>query len=174
MGRSMPIDDHSSYSASADGTPTATTAEPREVIIAWQQGQRVDACSTNEKYLADDIRLLLPGKDPIVGKEAASRHFEEVATKFKPGPLRISHIDGPYTVFVCEGDLVAHRFRWFGDTVDGQVADFTVFNLYRVRNGKIDHFEEHYDTMHRAQYSYARELDPEAATADPETRILLS
>lgn len=128
----------------------------------------------NLDYLADDVRLLMPGKAPIVGREAASRHFQSVEDSFKP--LRESTIDGPYTVWVCEGELVAHRFRWCGETHDGQLVDFFLFNLYRVRGGKIDHFEEHFDTLTRARFSYAYDVDTDAdADAepfDPASRIL--
>lgn len=144
--------------------------DPKGVVIAWQRGQRANGREANKKYLADDIRLILPGKDPIVGKEACSEHFEQVEDSF--GPLRASTVDGPYTVFVCEGDLVAHRFRWYGETVDGQLVDLFIFNLYQVVDGKIAHFEEHFDTLARAQYSYARELDPAEGIFDPDSRIL--
>jgi ketosteroid isomerase-like protein len=141
-----------------------------DVVKAWQQGQRVNGRAANEAYLDDDIRLLLPGADPIVGREAASKHFEAVEDSFKP--LLHSTVDGPYTVFVCQEDMVAHRFRWNGETRDGQLVDLFIFNLYRVRNGKITHFEEHFDTLTRAGYSYAYDAKPASRSFDPETRIL--
>jgi len=144
--------------------------DPKDVVIAWQRGQRIDGRAANEKYLADDIRLVLPGKNPIFGKENCSRHFEAVEDSF--GPLRVSTVDGPYTVMIGEGDLVAHRFRWYGETHDGQLVDIFVFNLYRVVAGKIDYFEEHYDTLTRAQYSYAYDADSEDRTFDPDTRVI--
>lgn len=144
--------------------------DPEGVVIAWQRGQRTNGRAANEKYLADGIRLVLPGKDPIVGKKACSEHFERVEDSF--GPLDTSTVDGPYTVFISEGDLVAHRFRWCGTTHDGELVDLFIFNLYRVRDGKIDYFEEHYDTLTRARYSYAYDADPEDRAFDPETRII--
>ena len=97
--------------------------------------------------------FVLPGKDPIVGKAACSEHFAKVEDSFHP--LKESTVDGPYTVIISEGNLVAHRFRWYGETLDGQLVDLFIFNLYRIVDGKIDYFEEHYDTLTRATYSYA-------------------
>jgi hypothetical protein len=144
--------------------------DPKDVVIAWQRGQRTNGREANEKYLADDIRLVLPGSDPIVGKENCSRHFEKVEDSF--APLRESTVDGPYTVIISEGDFVAHRFRWYGETHDGQLVDLFIFNLYRVVAGKIDHFEEHYDTLSRAQYSYAYQVDEADRTFNPDTRVI--
>jgi len=144
--------------------------DPKAVVIAWQGGQRTDGRTANERYLADDIRLVLPGKDPIVGKEQCSRHFESVEDSFKP--LKASTVDGPYTVIISEGDLVAHRFRWYGETHDGQIVDLFVFNLYQVTDGKISYFEEHFDTLSRAQYSYAYDSADEDRSFDPETRVI--
>lgn len=144
--------------------------EPKDVVIAWQRGQRTNGREANAKYLADDIRLVLPGSDPIVGKEDCSRHFEKVEDSFKP--LKASTVDGPYTVIISEGNLVAHRFRWFGETHDGQVVDLFIFNLYRVKAGKIDYFEEHYDTLSRAQYSYAYDAHAADRTFNPDTRVI--
>jgi predicted SnoaL-like aldol condensation-catalyzing enzyme len=146
--------------------------DPKGVVIAWQRGQRSDGRAANEKYLADDIKLVLPGKNPIVGKEACSEHFARVEDSFLP--LRVSTVDGPYTVIISEGNLVAHRFRWFGETHDGQLVDLFIFNLYRVNDGKIDYFEEHYDTLTRARYSYGYEVNAEDRVFDPETRIIAS
>lgn len=144
--------------------------DPKDVVVAWQKGQRIDGRSANEKYLADDIRLVLPGKDPVVGKAECSAHFAAVEDSF--GPLKESTVDGPFTVIVSEGNLVAHRFRWFGETHDGQLVDLFVFNLYRVVDGKIDYFEEHYDTLTRASYSYGYDASAEDRTFDPDTRII--
>lgn len=144
--------------------------KPVDVAKAWQAGQRVDGRRANADYLADDVRLLLPGKDPIIGKEAASRHFEAVEDSFKP--LRESTVNGPYTIWISEGDLVAHRFRWCGETKDGQLVDFFLFNLYRIRNGRIDHFEEHFDTLARARFNYAYDPTADESSFDPTTRIL--
>ena len=149
---------------------TLYVMDPKAVVIAWQRGQRTNGREANKKYLADDIRLVLPGKDPIVGKESCSEHFEKVEDSFKP--LKASTVDGPYTVIIGEGDLVAHRFRWYGETHDGQVVDLFVFNLYRVVDGKIDYFEEHFDTLTRAQYSYAYDPLDEDRTFDPRTRVI--
>jgi hypothetical protein len=55
--------------------------DPKDVVIAWQMGQRTDGRSVNEKYLADDIRLVLPGKDPIVGKSVCSERVSPVAAR---------------------------------------------------------------------------------------------
>ena len=149
---------------------------PQEVAKAWQEGQRVDGRAANERYLADDVRLLLPGRDPIVGKDAASAPFEAVEHSFRP--LRESTVEGPYTIWISEGDLVAHRFRWCGETHDGQLVDFFLFNLYRVRDDKIDHFEEHFDTLARSRYRYGETAtqaadEPAPLTPmDPSTRIL--
>ena len=172
---STPLTTRSESSAQTRDVPTsndtmASAMDPKGVVIAWQRGQRTDGRAANERYLAESIRLVLPGKDPIVGKRACSEHFEKVEDSF--GPLKVSTIDGPYTVFVSEGDLVAHRFRWHGATRDGQLVDLFIFNLYRVREGKIDHFEEHFDTLTRAGYSYAYDADVEDRTFDPETRII--
>ncbi len=144
--------------------------DPRGVVIAWQRGQRTDGRAANEKYLADDIRLILPGKDPIVGKKNCSEHFEKVEDSF--GPLRESTVDGPYTVIISEGNLVAHRFRWYGETRDGQLVDLFIFNLYRVVADKIDYFEEHFDTLSRAQYSYAYDAIEADRTFDPDSRVI--
>lgn len=144
--------------------------DPRGVVIAWQRGQRTDGRAANEKYLADDIRLVLPGKDPIVGKKNCSEHFEKVEDSF--GPLRESTVDGPYTVIISEGNLVAHRFRWHGETRDGQLVDLFIFNLYRVVADKIDYFEEHFDTLSRARYSYAYDPNEVDRSFDPNTRVI--
>lgn len=144
--------------------------EPKDVVLAWQRGQRIDGRAANEAYLADDIRLVLPGKDPIVGKAACSEHFAKVEDSFHP--LKESTVDGPYTVIISEGNLVAHRFRWYGETLDGQLVDLFIFNLYRVVDGKIDYFEENYDTLTRATYSYAYDTGTEDRVFDPDTRII--
>ncbi|MBA2963518.1 MULTISPECIES: nuclear transport factor 2 family protein [Ramlibacter] len=140
---------------------------PLEVVKAWQKGQREDGRAANLKYLADDVQLLLPGMNPIVGKEAVSKKFAAVEDAFKP--LFHSTIDGPFTVWIAEGDRVAHRFRWNGETHDGQLVDLFVFNLYVVRDDKILHFEEHMDTLTRSTYNYAKK-STDGAAYDPNTR----
>jgi hypothetical protein len=131
---------------------------PAEVVQAWYQTQRTDPQLANERYLADNVKVLLPRSRAIVGKAAATAHFVKVANSFKKGSFPASNTQ--YVVMISEGNKVARRHRWRAETNDGQIIDIFVFNLHVVENGKITHFEEHFDTLERSKFTYA--YDPAA------------
>lgn len=121
---------------------------PKEVVQAWHRTWITDPALANELYLDDDVKKLLPGTRAILGKQAASDSFVRIAEPLK---RETYEPDTEYTVFICEGDKVAHRFRWQVELKDGRLSDMFVFNLYVVKNDKIVHFEEYFDTYERSK-----------------------
>lgn len=140
---------------------------PKEIVEAWHVTWRKDVALANKLYLADNVKVLLPGAKAIVGWEAANAHFLRVAAGCNAETLVVNH---DYTVFVCEGNKVARRFRFDMENTDGERCEMFVFNFYIVENGKIVHFEEHFDTYARAQNSdlsvYRKDHDPRAWIID--------
>ncbi|KWF64706.1 hypothetical protein WL92_09475 [Burkholderia multivorans] len=121
---------------------------PKEVVQAWHKTWVIDVELANDRYLADNVKLLLPGTKAFIGKKAASDAFMKVASTCK----RETAVDDErFVVWVCEGNMVAHRFRFLIEQTDGSICDMFVFNLYIVENDKIVHFEEYFDTYERAK-----------------------
>jgi ketosteroid isomerase-like protein len=143
---------------------------PAEVVEAWHRTQRTDPPLANERYLADNVKVLLPSSRPIVGKAAASKHFITVANSFKPESF--DPANARYTVTISEGNKVARRGRFRAETKQGQVVDLFVFNLYVVENDKITHFEEYFDTLLRSRYQYAYDPAMYRTEFEPESRLI--
>jgi ketosteroid isomerase-like protein len=143
---------------------------PAEVVEAWHRTQRTDPKLANERYLAENVKVLLPSSRPIVGRAAAAAHFTAVANAFKPESFDPSN--ARFTVSISEGNKVARRGRFRAETKDGQLVDLFVFNLFVVENEQITHFEEYFDTLHRARFTYAYDPETYRQGYDPESRML--
>ncbi len=79
----------------------------------------------------------------------------------------------PYVIDSLEGsqcEIVVTRF----DEIRTEVFPPLLVDMVAVgeQTGKIDHFEEHYDTLTRAQYSYAYQADEADRTFNPDTRVI--
>ncbi|MGJ7497890.1 hypothetical protein ACSFA8_22805 [Variovorax sp. RT4R15] len=136
---------------------------PKEIVEAWHVTWRKDPAEANKLYLADNVKVLLPGAKAVVGWKAANEHFLRVAAGLKSETLIM---DPAYIVFVCEDNKVARRFRLDIESSDGAKCEMFVFNFYIVENEKIVHFEEHFDTYARSQSTdlslYRKDHDPRA------------
>lgn len=136
----------------------------KEIVHQWHTVWREDPAAANERYLHKDIKVLLPGMKAIKGWDNANAHFLRVASAVNlPQPYTAEETQ--YLVYFLDGDRVARRFRCVYHNKDGSTMDMMVFNFYVVRDGKILHFEEHYDTYYRftttgKQPDDRNELDP--------------
>lgn len=136
---------------------------PKEIVEAWHVTWRTDVAEANKLYLAENVKVLLPGAKAVVGWEAANAHFLRVAAGLNAQTLIM---DPAYIVSIGEGNKVARRFRLDIESTDGRKCEMFVFNFYIVEDGKIVHFEEHFDTYARAGSTdlsaYRKDHDPKA------------
>jgi len=123
---------------------------PKEVVQGWHKQWKSDPALANKLYLHPNIKKLLPGCKAKIGWEEVNKSFLRVADGVK---RETYHYDPAYDVYICEGNMVAHRFRWNVETKTGAKSEMFVFNLYIVEDEKIIHFEEHFDTFERHKTS---------------------
>ena len=136
---------------------------PKETVQAWHVTWRKDVAEANKLYLGENVKVLLPGAKAIVGWQAANEHFLRVAAGLNAQTL---NMDPAYIVAISEGSKVATRFWLDLVSAHGRKCEMFVFNFYIVEDGKIVHFEEHFDTYARAGSTdlsaYRKDHDPRA------------
>lgn len=121
---------------------------PKDIVHAWHTEWRINPENANTLYLHQDIKVLLPGKDAIKGWDAANTHFLNVASAVNlPQPYTAD--ENKYLIYLEDKDFVARRFRCTYHNKDGTTMDMMVYNIYRIKDQKILHFEEYFDTYYR-------------------------
>ena len=143
---------------------------PLEVVIGWHTDYKTDPEGANERYLAEDVQMLLPRSRALTGRTAVGNKLANVASDYTE--LEYAGIS-EYTVMAADGDIVFHRFRWKGTTVKGESVDFFLVNLYRVQDEKIVVWEEHFDTYARYQHDYGYEPSDYFDGYEPESRLVI-
>ncbi len=116
-------------------TREAVTAIFDRRRLAWLE-------SDAEAYMAlwvDDMRIELPGRDPIVGKHAYAKLIDESMRSMRPKDWVFHHlaIDGDHVLaeWTIEGEFIANskRVRWRGMSVS------------RMQGGLICEWREYWD-----------------------------
>ena len=114
----------------------------REAEALFERRRRAWLASDAEAYLAlwaDDMRIALPGREPIRGKAAYAHLIERSMQSMRPVSWEFHHlaVDGDRVLaeWTIEGEYVAHAksVRWSG------------MSVCRIEDGLIHEWREYWD-----------------------------
>lgn len=108
---------------------------PRELMNEYLAAARRGDWDTAFGYLADDLRIHIPGRSAFAGqqfgKAAAVDYIQTIRDRYRDGGIELEVID-----MLCSEErvvlLVRERFHGEGAPVEIRRA-----NVYRVKDGKV-------------------------------------
>ena len=117
----------------------APSPSPRDVIRAYLDAAERGDWRTAFGFLADDLRLRIPGRSSFAGEHRGRQAFVDYIAaareRFRNGTIELEVVD---VLASAERVLLLLRERF---TLGGETVVIRRANVYRIRNGRISAIE---------------------------------